>query len=424
MSAVTAFEARVLEALDVPVLVSSLRELVRVPSVTGSDAESQLQHDLSREFERVDLDVDAWALNVPELLAHPQCPGIEAPRSQGYGLVGTSAGEGPPAVVLQGHVDVVPTGDLEKWTDRDPYSGRIVGDVLHGRGACDMKAGVAVNLAVARALHRSRLTMDRRFAIHSVVSEEDGGLGAFATLLRGHTGDVGVLTEPTSGRIITANAGALTFCLTVPGRAAHGSMRLEGFSAFEAFLPIYRALQELERVRNLKPDPLFSGYSLPYPISVGQIRTGDWASSVPDLLTAQGRYGVRLGEDPIAARVVFEQAVALACGIDPWLTDHPVAIEWVGGQFGSGRLDDEHPLIDAVAGCVADVTDGTRPDRGAAPYGSDLRLYNGMGGIPSLHYGPGDVQFAHAPREQVSIKETVQVAQALLLLVVRRCGAH
>lgn len=424
MTAPTVTEARVLEALDVPGLVNSLRDLVQVPSVTGSDAESRLQHDLAHEFGQLGLDVDAWSLDVPELLAHPDSPGIEAPRSQGYGLVGISEGEGTPAIVLQGHIDVVSTGDLEKWTDRDPYSGRIVGDVLHGRGACDMKAGVAVNVAVARAMRLSRVTLDRRFALHSVVSEEDGGLGAFATLLRGHTGDAGVLTEPTSGRIVTANAGALTFRITVPGRAAHGSMRMEGFSAFEAFLPVYRALQELERVRNLEPDPLFDGYRLPYPISVGEIHAGDWASSVPDLLTADGRYGVRLGEDPAAARTAFDRAVARACHSDPWLKNHPATIDWVGGQFGSGRLDDRHPLIDEVAHCVADVTGGVRPGRGAAPYGSDLRLYSGMGGIPSLHYGPGDVRFAHAPREQVSIKETVQVARALLLLVVRRCGAH
>lgn len=122
--------------------------------------------------------------------------------------------------------------------------------------------------------------MGRPFAVHTVVSEEDGGLGAFATMLRGHTGDAAVITEPTSGRIVTANAGALTFALTVPGRAAHGSMRLEGVNALDAFLPIYRRLRELETERNAHPDPLFRDLPLPYPISVGRVTAGDWASSV------------------------------------------------------------------------------------------------------------------------------------------------
>ena len=109
--------------------------------------------------------------------------------------------------MLQGHVDVVPTGDLDKWVDRDPWSGAIRDGIVHGRGACDMKAGAAANLAVARALVASGVVLERPFAVHSVVSEEDGGLGAFATMLRGHRGDAAVLTEPTSGRLVVATPG-------------------------------------------------------------------------------------------------------------------------------------------------------------------------------------------------------------------------
>jgi acetylornithine deacetylase len=151
----------------------------------------------------------------------------------------------------------------------------------------------------------SGVVLDRPFAVHSVVSEEDGGLGAFATMLRGHRGDAAVLTEPTSGRLVVANAGALTFRLRVAGRAAHGSTRLEGHSALEAFLPVHAAVLELERQRNTDPDPLFTTTTLPYPISVGTLRAGDWASSVPDLLVAEGRLGVRLDESPADARAAL-----------------------------------------------------------------------------------------------------------------------
>src|SRR5690606_691998 len=155
-----------------------------------------------------------------------------APRAEGYGVVGTLGGDGTPALVLQSHVDVVPTGDLDQWVDRDPFSGDIRDAVVHGRGACDMKAGAAANLAVARALVASGVRLGRPLGMRSVVSGADGGLGAFATLLRGRGGDGAGLTEPTSGRIVVANAGALTFELRVAGRAAHGSTRLEGYSAF------------------------------------------------------------------------------------------------------------------------------------------------------------------------------------------------
>ncbi len=422
-SELTGPERRVLDAVDEDELVATLVELVRVPSVTGTDAESELQHTMAGWYEEAGLEVDLWPLDLDELRADPDFPGTEAPRLEGHGLVGTHAGDGEPALVLQGHVDVVPAGDVDAWHASDPYSARISGGVLHGRGACDMKAGVAAALAVARALQRSGVRLDRRLALHSVVSEEDGGLGAFATLRRGHGGEVAVIPEPTSGRLVTANAGALTFRIDVRGRAAHGSTRLEGVSAIEAFWPVAEALRDLEARRNTDVDPLFLDTRLPYAISVGTVRSGDWASSVPDLLTAQGRMGVRLGEDPAEARAAMEVAVADAAGRDPWLRDHPPTVTWPGGQFSSGRIPEGHGLVDEVAGAVEALT-GTRPVEAAAPYGSDLRLYVGQGGIPTLQYGPGDVRLAHAPRESVPVREVAHVARTLALVAARRLGVH
>lgn len=421
---ITSTEARVLDAIDDAALVASLQALVRTPSVTGEDPEHELQHAAARDFREAGLDVDLWQLDLKTLRADSRFPGTEAPRTEGYGVVGITAGEGPPALVLQGHVDVVPTGDLDNWPERDAFSGNIVGGILFGRGACDMKAGVAVNLEVARAIQRSGVSLDRRLAIHSVVSEEDGGLGAFATLLRGHGGDAAIITEPTSGRIVVANAGALTFGLRVAGRAAHGSLRQEGVSAFDAFLPVHAAIRTLETQRNARPSELFSGNPLPYAIAIGRVRAGDWASSVPDLLVAEGRMGVQLDEEPRVARAALEGSIADACAQDPWLRAHQVEVTWPGGQFAPGSIDADHPLIAQTSDAVVSITGRVAPPRGAAPYGSDLRLYAGMGGIPTLHYGPGDVRFAHAPREQVAIKEVLESARALALLAARRCGAH
>jgi len=419
----TPVEARVLDSIDETALVQNLIDLIRVPSITGTDAESELQNAQAGQLRDAGLSVDAWKFDLDALRADPRFPGTEAPRTEGYGVVGVT-GPGRPALVLQGHIDVVPTGDLDRWHDGDPFSGRIEAGAVHGRGACDMKAGVAANLAVLRALQGSGVLLERPIAVHTVVGEEDGGLGAFGTMLRGHTGDAAVLTEPTSGRIVTACAGALTFELDVTGRAAHGSTRLEGVSALEAFLPIMAAIQSLELRRNVGPHPLFSDYPLPYPISIGTVRAGDWASSVPDLLIAEGRLGVRLGEDPADARREFEIAIAEASAADPWLSDNPVHVSWPGGQFASGRIDDDHTLIDEVTSAIMTLNGGTVPPRRAAPYGSDLRLYSDIGGIPSLHFGPGDVRFAHAPREQVLIDELVGVTRSLALLAVRRSGAH
>ncbi|MEX5302930.1 ArgE/DapE family deacylase [Kocuria sabuli] len=416
-------EARVLEAVDEQRLVDGLVTMIRIPSVTGSAAESELQHWHAHELSTLGCDVDHWQLDLDELAAQQDYPGREAPRTEGYGTVGVLGPAGAPALVLQGHVDVVPTGDLDTWGDRDPWSGAVRHHAVHGRGACDMKAGAAANLAVLRALRASGVRLERPVAAHAVVSEEDGGLGAFATMLRGHRGEAAVITEPTGGQVVTASAGALTFELRVAGLATHGSSRLAGHSAFEAFLPVHAAVVDLERERNAHPHPLFDGNPLPCPISVGTLRAGDWASSVPDLLVARGRLGVQLDEVPGAARRAVERAVAEACARDCWLRDHLVEVSWPGGQFASGRFDSTHPLAHEILASIRDV-EGRAASVGAVPYGSDLRLYAGLGGIPTLHYGPGDVRLAHGPRERVDITELVRVARSLALLAARRCGAH
>ena len=149
----------------------------------------------------------------------------------------------------------------------------------------------------------------------------------------------------------------------------------------------------------------YGDQSLPYALSIGRVSTGDWASSVPDRLVAEGRYGVLLGEEPQAARSAFEDAVTEASLKDEWLRDHRPVVTWPG----------------EVAQAAVD-TGAPRPHPAAEVYGSDLRLYSGIGGIPTLHYGPGDPLQAHAPLEHVEIADVVAVTRALVVLAMRRCG--
>ena len=412
-------ELRALAFVDERELVRDLVDLVAVPSISGSDAESDVQHHIAKQVRELDLDVDLWPLDLDGLTADPAWPGWEAPRSEAWGLVAT-AGTGTPALVLQGHVDVVPVGDPSRWR-HDPFGPTVEGRRVHGRGTCDMKAGVVANLAAVRAVRAAGLELPRAFALHFVIGEEDGGTGAFATLRRGHRGEACIITEPTSGTVTTANAGALTFALTVPGRATHASTAYAGVSALDAYLPVHRALAALEARRNADVHPLMREHPVAYPVSVGRVSCGDWASSVPDLLVAEGRIGVALGEDPSDARAELEEAVAEAAMGDLWLRDHPPTVEWTGGQFASGAFDATSPLLDLVAGAHADVTGGPRPRERGAPYGSDLRLY-AEAGVPTLHYGPGDVELAHGPEESVSIDELLTVTESLVLALVRACG--
>jgi acetylornithine deacetylase len=418
----TGFEASVVAQLDEDALLETLVDLVRIPSVGGSDAEVEIQEHFAGLLGDLDVDVDRWDIDLDELSADPWFPGVEVHRDAAVGVVGTTEGEQPPGLILQGHLDVVPPGDPETWLGSDPFSAEIRDGCLYGRGACDMKAGAAANLAVLRTLRSAGVRLERPLSVHSVVGEEDGGLGAFATLRRGHRGEAAVITEPTSAHITTATAGALTFRIEVAGRSAHGSMRRKGVSAFEAFLPIHAALLRLEEERNKAVDPLFMN-DLPYALSFGIVRTGEWSSNVPDRLVAEGRFGVMIDEDPRQARVAFEDAVTEAAVKDDWLHDNRPIVTWPGGQFASGWTDTDHPLVGELQDAVVATGVGS-PPAWAGVYGSDLRLYTGIGGIPTLHYGPGDIAFAHAPLERVDIEELMQVTRALLVLALRRCGAH
>jgi acetylornithine deacetylase len=419
----TDLEARVVDAVDERWVVERLSAMVAVPSVGGTPAESEVQHQLAGWLDQLGCDVDTWQIDLAEAAVAADAPGQEVERTEAWGVVGTMPGaeSGPPAFILSGHTDVVPPGDLSLW-DGDPFVPRIVGRHLHGRGACDMKGGVVSALAALAAVQRAGVRLVRPVAVHGVVGEEDGGLGAWATIRRGHLGDLCVIPEPTAGAVVTANAGALTFRLEVEGHAAHAAMRDRGVSAVEKFALVHAGLQEFEAERQEDADPRFTSTSYPYGLSIGRVRAGDWASSVPDKLVAEGRYGVRLGEPVPVAQETFEARLAAICATDPWLAEHPVRLAWTGGAFASGQLPAGHPLLPAVRAAVADAGGGTTEEQAIAA-GSDLRQYVAAG-IPTLHYGPGDLNLAHGPLEKVPLAEVVTAARAFALLTLRTCGVR
>jgi acetylornithine deacetylase len=423
MADLSAAEAAVLSAVDGEWLVDRLCALVAVPSVGGTAAESEVQHLLAGWLEELDCDVDRWEIDLDAAGSAPDAPGQEVVRTEAWGVVGTvtAAEDGVPALVLSGHTDVVPPGDRALWA-ADPFVPWLADGAVHGRGACDMKAGVVAALGALAAVRTAGVRLVRPVALHGVIGEEDGGLGAWATLQRGHRGDVCVIPEPTAQAVVTANAGALTFRLEVAGRAAHAAIRDQGVSAVEVFADLHAELRVFEAERQKDADPRFGETPYPYGLSIGRVQAGDWASSVPDRLVAEGRYGVRLGEPVPAARAAFEERLGTICAGHPWLAEHPVRISWIGGAFASGQLPAGDPLLPVVRAAVADAGGGTLPERAIAA-GSDLRQY-AAAGIPTLHYGPGDLALAHGPRERVPVAEVVTAARAFALLTLRTCGVR
>lgn len=407
-------------------LRAALRDLLQIPSIGGTAAEVEVQHHLAAAWRTEGLQVDAWPIDLERVTGQPDFPGMEVERTCAVGVTATLAGlGGGPSLLINGHTDVVPPGDMQAWTG-DPFAVREADQsrVFIARGACDMKAGLVAGWAAVRAIREAGIRLRGDVILAAVSGEEDGGLGTYALLERLQQADVHpdrcVIPEPTGLDIVPANGGALTFRLVVPGRATHASRRTEGVSAIDAFLPILHALRDFEAKRNSDVDPLMHRWPLAYPLSIGTIQAGDWASTVPDRLTAEGRLGVALDEPVERARADFEEAVAEACRADPWLRDHPAQVQWWGGQFGPGRTDPADPLVADVAGAHARLTGG-QPAVYGAPYGSDLRLLTGIGGIPTIQYGPGDAATAHTADEFVRIEEVVTCAEVLVHLILQTC---
>ena len=389
------------------------------------------------------LETDIWPIDLDELAAHPDWS-HEVDRDEALGVVGwvgrPAAAQGRPAgrdLLLNGHIDVVPAGDAAGWTT-PPWEPSVRDARVYGRGAVDMKGGLCCALFAARAIRDAGVRLGGRLGVASVVGEEDGGTGTLATLLRGHTADGAIVVEPTQLRVVPAQAGSLMFRLVVHGLSAHGCMREEGVNAVEKFLPLLGALRRLEAERcgvaGSSPrdascaavagdprSPLFAGYRLPWPIEVGTVPAGDWASSVPDTLVAEGRYGVAVGEDVASARRAFECAVAGAATADPWLAVHPPEVEWWGGRFDPAVTSLDDPIVTVLLGAASDVT-GATPAVEGVTYGADMRLLVNAGGIPTVLFGPGDVRVAHMPDEHVPIVDLEAAARTLILSALRFCG--
>ena len=176
-------------------------------------------------------------------------------------------------------------------------------------------------------------------------SEEDGGQGTLAAIRAGATGDLAIIPEPSLLDVVVAHAGAITFRLEVPGRAAHASKRREGVSALAKLQVLIAALEADEARRNeAETDPLMTALGLPYPTIVGTVAGGEWASTVIDRVVADGRYGVRLGQSPEDAFAELRTAIDAACDADDFLRDHRPSLELTGARFGSARVPSDHPL--------------------------------------------------------------------------------
>lgn len=400
--------------------VRLLQELVRIPSVTGG--EGAVGEVVERAFRERGLELDRWEATPEEMEPYRDHVGEQVSYEDRPNVAGVRRGAGGGrSILLNAHTDTVDPGDPAAWKG-DPLSGALEGDLLYGRGSCDMKGGLVTHLVALDALSDLGLGLGGDVTVAATVGEENGGLGALSTVLRGYRADAALITEPTRLALVAAQGGSLVFRLKVPGRSAHAAVRDEGVSALEKFLPIFESLRELEQERNgVLSHPLYEGVSNKVPINIGVVRAGNWASTVPESLVAEGRVGLIPGEEVESFKDIVAERIATAADRDPWLRVHPPELEWFGGQFAPAEVPPDAPICEAVKR-AHERTTGEAPAVEGVPYGADMRLFIHFGGMPCVMYGAGDVNVAHAPDEHISVTELLTATTTIACLLADWCG--
>ena len=353
---------------------SILERLVRIPSPTGD--ETAVAAELATICEEAGLEVTTQevAPGRSNVLAH------------------WTAGHGP-RLLLTGHLDTVPVG--EGWT-RDPYGAEVVGGRLYGRGACDMKGGLAAILAAIIDLRRAGREPGGDVILAAVVGEEEDSAGTRALVARGIEADIAVLAEPTGLHLVTGNRGLLNFRILVIGESAHASEPQLGRNAITAAARIVLELEKQDRRLATRAGGVFGAPSL----TVGTIHGGTRPYVVADRCEIEVDRRLNPGETSESVHSELNEAIARARAELPWLD----ATITEGPDYPAFSIPHEHALVGTMKAAMAAA--GLAPQVSAWRAASDAGFLVHKAGIPCVLFGPGDIaQAAHRPDEWISLDD-------------------
>ena len=422
-------ERELVEALSLAVQIESIN-----PKYPGQDydqvvgGEGKVSKFVAEIYRALGAEVDLFA--------------IEPGRENAVGVIkGTGGGR---SLIYNGHVDVVPPGDPDNWKSGSPFSGKIDGDRVWGRGSTDMKSGVLAQAFAARALQECGVKLEGDLILESVVGEEvmDHECGVTATVKRGYTADAAVVSEPSSPpaplAVVPASPGLWWFSVTVPGKTSHAAMRAHtfragGFGAEVAVNAIDKGVAMFQAIRALedewgqsKSHPLFPpGHFSLHP---GVVTGGPKGVPVPffisEYMTIEYCCWYPPDEDPEDVKQEIEEHVTRAAKLDSWLRDNAPVVEWKL-NWPAFSVDPDHPICTAVGDAHELAAAGTRfsgrPEVNGFAAVEDATYLN-LGGVPAISYGPGDLRIAHADDEHCLIDELVVSCKTYAILAMEWCG--
>jgi acetylornithine deacetylase len=303
-------------------------------------------------------------------------------------------------LLFEAHQDTVPTDAMTV----EPFGAVIEGGRLYGRGACDIKGGMAAMLCAFARIVREKPANAVNLVMACAVDEEHGGLGAQRLVRDGPPADMAVVAEPTRLEIVNAHKGIARWHLTVPGRACHSSSPEQGVNAIFRMAGVLVAVEQFaEWLRTSPPDP----YLGPPTLSVGRIEGGTSVNTVPDHCRIEIDRRLIPGEDPGAVQDQLTDYLRRA-GVEVPLTCSPPRLSGPAlGPEGSAQLV-------ARLGAAVDAVCGSHRVT-AVPYGTDAAPI-AAAGTPAVVFGPGDIAQAHTRDEWVSLDQVAQAGEILYRL--------
>jgi acetylornithine deacetylase len=405
-------------------LVELLQALIRFDTVThpvGTPRrdEAALQEHLAGRLRAAGAAVEVAEPDPAVVAGHPMIPdGFSfAGRPQ---LVARFAGTGGGrTLLLNGHADVVATDPVEAWR-HDPFAAVVEDGAVHGRGACDMKGGVACMVFAAETLARLRVQLAGDLIVNVVTEEESTGAGGLVSA-RTLQADGAIVPEPTGLDVWIACRGSLLPRITVEGRAGHAGIAPrhpdEGgpVNAIEKAAILLEAIRRLREEWALRPRHPYLSAADCVPTMVSG---GEWIVSYPASCVVDCHIEYLPGQEDVEQE--FVDWIRRAADADPWLAAHPPRIEWAAGEVSPAEVPADDPVVEAAVGAVRAV--GREGRLGGLDNWHDGATLTVEAGIPAICLGPGDVHLAHTSSESVPVADLVACAQALAVAAMRFCG--
>lgn len=389
--------SRALSCVDPGELVALTRDLVRIPSVVRPGDPRATEAAVAAHVEAW-LRREGFAVEVQE--AAPGRPNV-------LGVLGDEDG---PALLLEGHTDVVTEGDAGEWR-HPPFAAEEVDGRIYGRGAADMKAGLAAAMVAAAAIRRSGATLRGRLVVGALVDEEGDMLGArhLCTTPLGRSLTAAIICEPEQNELCLEQRGVVWARVTARGRMAHGAMPDTGINPISAIGAVLRDVPVLQRrLRALCARSRVLQAPTVTPTVVRAPLEGVPQSNVIPS-AAQVTLDVRLTPGPDEAALTKELDEACRRAAAAW---SGATVDWepVNGFRLATRVARDEPLVRAmVAGVRAAM--GRPPRFGGVPGSTDGTILRTTLGIPIVTCGPGDRFIPHQVDEHVEIAQIVDAAK-------------